>query len=94
MSSGSCEEVEALNKEYKVYIDGIKAAWLSHHRVRSNNVYETMFPHERERVEGIIRAWGVYVTPFAEAWWKERGYGVVWPADNSKPTQVYKLEDA
>ncbi len=32
------------------------------------------------------------IGPVAEAWWKERGYGCVWPEDDSEPMKVYELE--
>ncbi len=85
-------EVEALNTEYKVYIQGLWANWLSENRMRSQNVYEVMDSREREEVRRRVRQWEVYVTPFAEAWWKERGYEVCWPDDSSKPMLVRKLE--
>ncbi len=87
-------EFVALDEEYRAYIDKLKAGWLSKDRVTSKNVYEVMRPEERAQVHQRIARWGRYVTPFAEAWWKERGYGVVWPDDDSKPMQVYKLEAA
>ncbi len=88
------DEVDALNKQYRAYILKLREAWLSQHRPHSRDVYEVMRPEEREKVHQLITQWGRYVTPLAEAWWKERGYGVVWPADDSKPMQVYKLEAA
>lgn len=51
-----------------------------------------MDSYEREEVQRRIRQWQMYITPFAEAWWKERGYEVFWPDDSSKPMQVRKLE--
>jgi hypothetical protein len=87
-------EVDVLNGEYEVYIRTLRAAWLSQNRINSNDVYEVMRPHERAEVHQCIARWGRYVTPLAEAWWKERGYGVIWPDDDSQPMQVYKLDEA
>lgn len=85
-------ELNALNKEYRAYIDKLKADWLSRNRMRSGDVYETMRPEERHDVHRRIGAWTRYITPLAEAWWKERGYAVIWPEDDSKPMKVQKLE--
>jgi len=85
-------DVDALNKEYEAYVNSLIPAWLAQNRMRSNNVYEVMRPEERAEVRERIAKWSRYITPLAEAWWKERGYRVVWPTYNSKPMQVYKLE--
>lgn len=86
------EDVAALFEEHIQYIEKLKARWLSRNRVRSRDVYEVMRPEDREKVHQKIRDWGIYIAPIAEAWWKERGYGVLWPDDNSKPMRVYKLK--
>lgn len=90
----TCTEVKALEQEFRAYVGKLKADWLSENRVHSNCLYELMSPEEQRRVDRLCAAWGRHITPFAEAWWKERGYGVIWPEDNSKPMQVYKLEAA
>ena len=84
--------VATLNKEYERYIRNLQAEWLSRNRVDSRDVYEVMRPHERAEVHNRIAEWGRYITPLAEAWWRERGYGVIWPDENSQPMQVYPLE--
>lgn len=81
-------EIDALSAEYKTYINGLRADWLAQNRVKSKDVYEVMRPEEQALVHRRIAEWADYVTPYAEAWWKERGYGVKWPDDNSKPMQV------
>ncbi len=86
------KKIEALNKEYKVYIEKLRRDWVPRNQVDSNRVYEVMYPHERAKVQENISAWSRYITPFAESWWKERGYGIVWPEDDSNPIQLYKLE--
>lgn len=87
-------ELEALWREFKIHVEGLKREWLRQNRVESRDVFEVMRPEERERVHGRIRQWERYITPLAEAWWKERGYGVIWPDDNSKPMQIQRLETA
>ncbi len=87
-------EVKVLDKEYQTYIGKLKANWLSQNRVCTRVVYEIMSDDERARVHQRINQWKRYITPLAEAWWKKRGYGVVWPDDDSKPMQVHKLETA
>lgn len=87
-------EVDALNVEYEAYIQELWRPWLQENRVRSRDVYEVMRSEEQELIHRRIEQWARYVTPFAEAWWKEHGFGVVWPDDNSKSMQVYKLESA
>jgi len=85
-------EVIALNREYRKYIEGVRAKWLRENRPESRDVYEVMSNHDRREVHNCIRRWEEHVTPIAEEWWRKRGYGIVWPDDNSQPTQVYKLE--
>ncbi len=87
-------ELEALGKEFKSYIEDLRKGWLRQNRIDSRDVYEVMRPEDRARVQGRIRQWESYITPPAEAWWKERGYGVIWPDDNSKPMQVQRLKAA
>lgn len=81
-------------REFRTYIEDLKSKWMTGKRVDSKEVYEVMRPEDRARVDSIIDAWARYITPFAEAWWKERGYGVIWPDDNKEPMQVVRLETA
>ena len=86
--------INSLNIEYKDYILKLKRDWSSQNKLpESKDVYEVMRKDDQQKVHQYITNWGSYVTPFAEAWWKERGFGVVWPDDNSEPMQVYKLSD-
>lgn len=87
-------EFDALNNEYGAYITELRTNWLTQNRVESGGVYEVTRPEERAKVHRRIAQWGRYITPLAEAWWKERGYGVIWPAHDSEPMKVYKLEAA
>ncbi|HVU80024.1 MAG TPA: hypothetical protein VHD37_01530 [Candidatus Paceibacterota bacterium] len=87
-------EFAAYDKEYKFYLEELRIDWLKTHRHRSNKVYEVMEPWEQEEVHQIIAAWARYVIPLVEAWWKERGYDVEWPADNDKPMRLIKREAA
>ncbi|HTR18667.1 MAG TPA: hypothetical protein VMH91_01640 [Candidatus Paceibacterota bacterium] len=84
----------ALQEEYRQYIEGLQRPWCAENRSRSRDVYEVMSERDRAEVHGIMAHWARYITPFAEAWWKERGYSIVWPDDNSKPEQYCKLEAA
>jgi hypothetical protein len=87
-------EFAALETEFRAYLDRLKAEWLSQNRVQSRDVYEVMHPQERAEVHSRIALWSQYITPLAEAWWREHGYGIIWPDDDSKPMQVYKLDAA
>ena len=82
----------ALRIEYRAYIEDLKRKWLAQKRVESRDVLELMSETERSQVRGTIAMWARYVTPLAEAWWKERGYRVEWPDDDSKPMKVFELE--
>lgn len=84
-------EHAALDKEYRAYIEKLQIAWLAHNRMSSRDVLEVMRPEERAEVDRRIAVWIAYVTPLGEAWWAERGWGVIWPTDNSEPMKVYKL---
>lgn len=85
-------EIDALSVEYQAYVEGLRVDWLAQNQVKSRDVYEVMRPEEQAGVHQRIAQWGYYITPFAEAWWKERGFGITWPEDNSKPIQVYRLD--
>lgn len=88
-------EVDVLNAEYEVYVRELRREWFAKNqpRVDSGDVYEVMRPDDKARVRGCIDRWKKYITPIAETWWKERGYGVVWLDDDSKPMQLYRLGD-
>jgi hypothetical protein len=91
------KEFQAYNLEYTEYIGQLKSEWLSKNRRRSNgfggsDLYETMSEQEREKVHNTMDQWPKYITPFAEAWWKERGYGVIWPENNSETMKLYLLD--
>lgn len=89
--AASSTELNTLWEEHKAYVGDLKATWLVQNRMNSRNVLEVMPPQERAEVHRRIAEWARYITPLAEAWWKERGYRVVWPDDNSKSMQVFKL---
>ncbi len=85
---------EQLCPDYRAYIEQLRTAWLETKRVTSKKVLELMCPDERAEVDVRVAEWARHVTPLANAWWKERGYGVIWPADDTKPEQHFKLEPA
>lgn len=86
------EEFKALEREFTKYINKLKSEWCSRNRVESRDVFEVMRPNEQAKVYNHIAQWEKYITPIAEAWWKERGFGIIWPEDNSKPAEYYVLE--
>ena len=94
MNAHTQAEIDALDAEYKSYIKELRSTWLARNRVRSKNVYEVMSEEEREKVHQCIGSWKRYITPLSEAWWQERGFGVMWPDDDSEPMKVHKLEAA
>lgn len=85
---------DALTTEYRQYVDGLQAAWLAKNRPRRGAVLEAMDPYERAQVTQTIAAWSAYITPLAAKWWEERGYGVMWSDDGSRPMKVYELASA
>lgn len=87
------QKVDALNDEYREYVEKLKRSWLPNNQVKSSRVFEVMYPHEQTEVQEKLSAWERYIAPLAEKWWKQRGYGVVWPEDNSKSMQVYELKN-
>jgi hypothetical protein len=93
VASAQQTEVDALNTEYAEYIARLRRNWLAQNRSTSRDVYEVMNDRDREEVKGIISRWVKYITPLAEKWWKEHGYSVVWPKNDSEPMQVYKPEN-
>lgn len=87
-------DFDVLNREYKEYIEGLKRKWVPKNQVHSKDVFEVMDRFDREKVEQKMKDWERYITPLAEDWWKDRGYGVIWPDDNTKPMQVLLLKDS
>ncbi len=89
-------EVDALNEEYKKYIDRISFEWRQRpeNRSYSKDVYEVMSESDRAVVHAIVKRWPAYVAPFAEAWWRERGFECIWPDNDSEPMKVRKLATA
>lgn len=92
MNKSEQVELGVLSKEYRVYIKGLRAGWRAKNQVKSRDVYELMSEIERSQVSYRIAKWARYITPLAEAWWRERGYRVEWPDDDSKPMKVFKVE--
>ena len=86
---------EALHRTHREYIEGLQKEWLqeNNHRPKAWRLYE-LDAEERQRVDGVIRNWEEYVTPLAEAWWRERGFGVRWPKKSSESCEYYKLKTA
>lgn len=86
-------EINSLNGMYKSFIERLRKKWLRHnnHPLKPRRLYE-LDAEERQRVDGVIRAWERYVTPIAEKWWGQRGFGIRWPEKSSDPCQIYRLE--
>ena len=84
-------QFDALNHAYTEYIEDLKRKWLSTNRMDSKDVYEVMRPEQQQEVKRRITEWSSYIAPLAEAWWKNHGFEVVWPEDNSHPMKVRKL---
>ncbi len=86
------EAFKLLDAEYRIYISELKTAWKHKNSPpQFRDVYEVLRPDQMEQLDDHIDLWARYVTPFAEQWWRERGYGVIWPEDDSKPMQLCKL---
>lgn len=85
-------EWPVLCSEYDEYIRKLRNVWLARKRSYFNDVYEVMNPQQRAQVQKVIDDWATYITPLAEAWWRERGYEIIWPEDNSEPTTFRKIE--
>jgi|GEM_PF-2508023 len=85
------EAFDALDKQYVAHIKPLKFAWIQANRVNSRDVYEVMTPDQQDEIKRRLAGYPEYITPLAEAWWRERGYGVTWPDDDSQPMNVYKL---
>lgn len=85
-------EVDALNVQYQTFIEELQVRWLQENNTRPQawRLYE-LDAEERQRVDGVTRRWGQYITPIAENWWKERGFGIVWPETLSETCKIYKL---
>ena len=86
-------EFETLCKEHREYIETIRLAWLSYNQITSNRVYEAMHEHEKVAVHEKVSEWESYITPISESWWNKKGYGVVWPKNNTDPVGYYRLEN-
>lgn len=87
-------EFKELCKQFKEYAEDLKRKWDTQNPLHTVNVLEVMSRTELEQVQRHLQRWASYVEPLAEAWWKERGYGVKWPADNSKPVSYHKLQSS
>jgi hypothetical protein len=75
--------LEFLNFEYRVYLKELCREWLAQNHSLPRDVRE------------VKARWIRYMTPLADAWWRERGYSVVWPdGGGTEPVKVHKLEAA
>jgi len=85
------KKFDALNEEYNEYVQKLKQEWLMKNPVSSDRVYETMDRHEMDEVEKKRVQWDHYIRPLVEAWWKERGYEIIWPDESSKKVKIRKI---
>lgn len=86
------ETFKSLCEKFQIYIGELKTEWRRNNRPPEfKDVYEVLHPDQKKQIENHINLWDRYITPIAEEWWKECGYGVNWPDDNSKPVGYYKL---
>ena len=72
-------EFQKLHLEYKEFVIILRMSWTSQNRSSSDKPYELMSYKKRKEVDDIIMRWQEYITPLAEAWWKERGWTIHWP---------------
>ena len=86
------EKFQALCVEHQEYVKKLQSTWWGKNHVESRDVWEVMSQEERTKVHQKIAEWGRYITPLSEAWWKQRGWGTVWPDDDIQPVGHYKLE--
>ena len=77
------QEFRTLHKQYEEYVRNERSAWLARAQLRFKNVYEVMSEAERRDVQQCMFEWEYYITPLAEAWWKERGWTIHWPSKNT-----------
>lgn len=89
------EEVpyEVLSSEYKDWVKKTRSEWLRGNRPKTTDVWEVMHDVERQKIYKCMSDWERYITPKAENWWERRGYGCIWPEDNSQGMITYKLEN-
>lgn len=85
-------QFDALHAEYVQHMENLKRNWLLLNNTIHNHpdCYEVMRDKDRAEVDGILRSFDVYITPIAEKWWKDRGWTIQWPANNSDPCQYTK----
>lgn len=84
-------DVDALTAMYIAYIESLRGPWSLKNRTNFKEVYEVLRPEQQAEVHRRIAQGEYYIAPLAEVWWKERGFGITWPADNAEPMKVYKL---
>jgi hypothetical protein len=84
-------DFQALEAQFEKYVTSLRREWTAINRSKSRDVYEVMGKRDREGVDQLIKQWRRYIAPLAEAWWVERGYKVIWPANDSGPVRYQKL---
>jgi hypothetical protein len=67
--------------QYEQFVKSERAKWRANNPP-PNELWELMSDREREVVYRLVDNWKNHITPLAEAWWKERGYIIHWPADD------------
>jgi hypothetical protein len=83
---------KALSEEFESYVLEKRRVWLNENKYQTTEVYEVLNRTERAKVHKCFDQLNDYIAITAEAWWEKRGYGCIWPDDNSEPMGVYKLE--
>lgn len=88
-------DVDILTEEFKDFIGDLRRKWLQENNDRSQGIgrlYE-IDPEEQRRVKRVTARWAEHITPIAEEWWRQRGFGVIWSKDPSdEKCQVYLLD--
>lgn len=88
------QRFEILNIEFHQYVEKLRREWKIKNRSYPSKVYETMNSKEQAEVHNKILAWREYITPIAEAWWKERGFELFWPDDDNQPCTLIPSSEA
>ncbi len=81
-----------LEAEFIPHIEDVRRKWMQeNNRIPMGAGLYELDPQEQNRVKWVIAAWERYITPIAEAWWRERGYEIIWPEQSSDPCTYRKL---
>jgi hypothetical protein len=81
----------SLEAEYKAYCEMLYKGWEHENPMPRHEKFPWNVDWVFDKAEEWTADWKAFITPLAEAWWRERGYRLIWPAYGRGPCDLKPL---